>query len=169
MSGIIRRDATIDDAAALAKFFSDQYTATFGHLYDPADLAAFLENQTRESWAKELPDPDFAVRLAEQDGAIVGYAKFGPPHLPFTPSAGAAELRQLYIIPLHHGNGIANELIEWVCATARSRRASDLYLSVYVDNHRAHRFYAKLGFEEGRYAFMVGNQADEDIVMRLTL
>ena len=45
-----------------------------------------------------------------------------------------------------------------------------LYLSVFTDNHRARRFYSRYGFiEEGPYQFMVGNHADEDIVMRLDL
>ena len=58
----------------------------------------------------------------------------------------------------------------WVIATARERGAADLFLSVFIDNHRARRFYARYGFEEvGSYAFMVGTHADEDIVMRLGL
>ena len=53
---------------------------------------------------------------------------------------------------------------------ARSKTARHIQLSVYVDNHRARRFYERYGFEgEGRYAFMVGNHADEDIIMRLEL
>ena len=41
---------------------------------------------------------------------------------------------------------------------------------MYVDNHRARRFYERYGFEAvGRYTFMVGNHADEDHLMRLGL
>jgi RimJ/RimL family protein N-acetyltransferase len=40
-------------------------------------------------------------------------------------------------------------------------------LSVYVDNHRARRFYERHGFEPvGRYDFMVGSHADEDLILR---
>jgi ribosomal protein S18 acetylase RimI-like enzyme len=53
---------------------------------------------------------------------------------------------------------------------AGRRGADELYLSVFVDNHRARRFYKRYGFEAvGRYDFMVGTHADEDIVMRLSL
>jgi RimJ/RimL family protein N-acetyltransferase len=53
---------------------------------------------------------------------------------------------------------------------ARRRGALDLYLTVYVDNHRARRFYEGYGFEfVGPYTFMVGNHADEDHIMRLAL
>jgi GNAT superfamily N-acetyltransferase len=101
---------------------------------------------------------------------MVGYAKLGPPHLPFEPRGEAAELRQLYVVEEMKGQGVAHTLIDWVIEGARDRRADHLYLSVFTENHRARRFYEKLGFEaEGTYHFMVGNHADDDIVMRLKL
>ncbi len=167
---IIYRTATAEDAGALAELGEATFTATFGHLYRPEDLAIFLQNHSLENWAKELGDPAFAVRVAEVDGEMVGYAKLGPPHLPFEPRGEAAELRQLYVLEEMKGQGVAQTLIEWVIERARELRADHLYLSVFTDNHRARRFYEKFGFEpEGTYAFMVGTHADEDIVMRLQL
>lgn len=162
--------ATAADAEALAELGTRTFTATFGHLYQPADLALFLQNHSPRNWAKELGDPEFEVRVAEHHGALVAYAKLGPPHLPFEPRGEAMELRQLYVIEEWKGQGIADALIRWVIDRARDRRADYLYLSVFTDNHRARRFYKKYGFEpEGVYAFMVGTHADEDIVMRLKL
>ena len=47
------------------------------------------------------------------------------------------------------------------------RFAKELVLSVYVDNHRARRFYERYGFEVvGKYDFMVGSHADEDLILR---
>ena len=58
----------------------------------------------------------------------------------------------------------------WVIDHAEQRKGDDLYLSVFVDNHRARKFYERWGFvAEGSYAFMVGTHADEDIVMRRPL
>jgi GNAT superfamily N-acetyltransferase len=164
------RDATPADAASLATLGADSFTQTFGHLYAPADLALFLDTHSVAAWSAELGDPAFAVRIAEHDGAMIGYAKLGPPHLPFTPASGAIELRQFYVLGPWHGTGLAAALIEWVVATARARGADALFLSVFSDNHRARRFYARYGFEPvGTYAFMVGTHEDEDIVMRLAL
>ncbi|MDQ3080304.1 MAG: GNAT family N-acetyltransferase [Pseudomonadota bacterium] len=167
---IAYRSATPDDAAALAKLGADSFRETFGHLYAPADLALFLENHTTAAWEAELRDPAFAVRVAGADGAMIGYAKLGPAKLPFTPPAGSAELRQLYVLSPWHGAGVSAHLMKWVTDTARTSGATSLFLSVFTDNHRARRFYARFGFEPvGTYAFMVGTQADEDIVMRLAL
>ncbi|MDP9422967.1 MAG: GNAT family N-acetyltransferase [Pseudomonadota bacterium] len=164
------RIANAADAVALAELGARTFTDTFGHLYQPGDLEIFLQNHSPENWGKELNDSAFEVRVAERDGALVGYVKLGPPHLPFEPRGEAAELRQLYVVEEAKGQGIADELIRWVIERARDKRADHLYLSVFTENHRARRFYEKYGFEpEGTYAFMVGNHADEDIVMRLKL
>ena len=164
------RTATAADSPALAELGARTFTDTFGHLYQPADLELFLQNHSPYNWDKELADPAFAVRVAELDGRLVGYAKLGPPHLPFEPRGEAAELRQLYVLEEMKGQGVAQALIEWVIERARNLRADHLYLSVFTENHRARRFYERYGFEpEGTYAFMVGSHADEDIVMRLKL
>jgi ribosomal protein S18 acetylase RimI-like enzyme len=164
------RSATGADAAALAELGASTFTDTFGHLYEPNDLKVFLQNHSPENWDKELNDPAFEVRVAETEGRLVGYVKLGQPHLPFEPRGEAAELRQLYVVEAMKGQGIAQALMDWVIDRARRRRADYLYLSVFTENERARRFYEKYGFEpEGTYAFMVGNHADEDIVMRLKL
>jgi hypothetical protein len=97
MSAITYRMAGPEDAALLADLGRRTFTETFGHLYKPADLAAFLESHVPEKWAAELADPAFAVRLAEENGDAAGYAKLGPPSLPFEPRGPSIELRQFYV------------------------------------------------------------------------
>ena len=167
---ITYRNAVPQDAALLAALGRCTFVETFGHLYTAENLAAFLENHSEEKWRSELEDPAFAVRLAEADGEPVAYAKLGPPSLPFEPRGPSIELRQFYILGPWHGTGLAGELMNWVLTRARESGAADLYLSVFVDNHRAQRFYARYGFERiGRYGFQVGTHIDEDHVMRLKL
>lgn len=164
------RSATSADAPVIAALARQTFSDTFGHLYSAENLAAFLAIHTTENWAAEIADPAFAIRLAESDGEPVAYMKLGPPSLPFTPPSGAIELRQLYVVARHHGGGLARALMDQAVAEARARGCTALYLSVFTDNPRARRFYARCGFVEvGPYAFMVGDQADEDVVMRLDL
>lgn len=164
------RSGTLADAPAIGALFADTFTTTFGHLYRPADLAAFLDRFTPEAWRSELSDPALRFRLAEVEGALAGYAKIGPQTLPFEARGPALELRQLYLAPDWHGKGVAHRLMDWVIDEAARLRAEELFLSVYIDNERARRFYERFGFERvGRYDFMVGEHADEDIIMRLGL
>jgi diamine N-acetyltransferase len=170
MSGITYRKAVPADAARLASLGRRTFTETFGHLYTPENLAAFLLNHDEAKWRDELADPDFEIRLAEDDGEPVAYVKVGPPSLPFEPRGPSLELRQLYVLQPWQGGGVAAELMGWAIEQARMRGARDLYLSVFIDNHRARRFYDRHGFEVvGQFQFMVGNHADDERIMRLAL
>lgn len=164
------RNAVADDAHALAELGRRSFTETFGHLYSPENLAAFLTTHTAEGWREQLVSSDYSVKLVEEGSALIGYAKVGPPTLPFEPRGSPIELRQFYILKPWHGAGLADQLMAWVLDESRRRGADELCLSVFTDNHRARRFYARHGFTEiGPYTFMVGTHADEDIVMRLQL
>lgn len=162
------RDAAAADLPAIDRLFRDSFAATFGHLYAPADLAAFFARFTPDAWAAELTTHRF--RLAELGGVPVGYAKLGAVTMPTAHAPGDRELRQLYLTEQAKGTGIADALLRWTIDTARAEGAAMLFLSVYVDNARAIRFYTRHGFADiGAYAFMVGDHEDEDRIMKLTL
>ena len=60
--------------------------------------------------------------------------------------------------------------MDWAIDEAKSRGGTELYLTVYTENERARRLYKRYGFVAvGPYHFMVGKQADEDIIMRAYL
>ena len=167
---MIYRDATPPDLRAIDRVFRQSFRDTFAHLYRPEDLAEFLGQFTPEAWAGEFTDPRYRFRVSEVGGEVVGFVKLGPSALPFETKAKAIELRQLYVLKEHHGSGIAVALTDWAIEEARRQGFEELYLTVYVDNHRAKRFYDRYGFEAvGRYDFMVGHHADEDIIMRKML
>lgn len=170
MTGATWRDAGPEDAALLSAIGRQSFVETFGHLYTPENLAAFLEIHQPENWLAELTDPRFAVRLGFVEGVNAAYVKLGPPSLPFTPPRDSIELRQFYVLKPWQGAGLAPEMMDWVLAEARRRGAAEVYLSVFTENIRAQRFYDRYGFEAvGRYDFMVGSHADEDIVMKRAL
>lgn len=170
MSAVTCRDATLADAALLADLFTRTFTETFGHLYQPSDLRTFLDGVTQEAYAAELADPGFDIRIAFAGDEPVGFAKLGRPSLPVESPPNTLELWQIYVLKPWQGSGIGPLLYDRAVERARARGGEHLQLTVYVENHRAKAFYARRGFAEvGRYAFMVGNQADEDIIMRCRL
>jgi GNAT superfamily N-acetyltransferase len=134
-------------------------------------MATFLKQGSDEANAAELADADISVRFALIGGTPIGFCKVSSLKLPAPdPAPGAMELRQLYIYKPWQGLGIADVLTEWAKDTARARGAPELWLSVFTENPRARRFYARHGFEEvAPYHFMVGDQADEDILCRARL
>jgi len=168
---ITYRDARTIDGPALAAMARRSFTETFGTLYSESDLAAFLDEAFgANGLPSQLSDPNFAVRLALDDGEIIGFVKMGPVTFPGEWRPDAIELYQFYVLAPWQGQGVAQTLMEWSLEHARSHGAKEVILSVYVDNHRARRFYERYGFGEiGRYAFRVGETIDDDRIMRLVL
>lgn len=168
---IAYRDAVAADGPELAQMARRSFTDTFGTLYRQEDLALFLDQAFGSSGLPaDLTDPAYRVRVAIEQGRIVGYCKIGPVTFPGEWPETAMELHQLYILSDHHGAGLAPVLMDWALDAMRAQGASEVVLSVYVDNHRARRFYERYGFEEiGQYTFMVGSHEDDDRLMRLKL
>jgi ribosomal protein S18 acetylase RimI-like enzyme len=165
------------DAAGLSALAQRVFCQTFAHMnYPPDDLAAFLASAMGEaSYARQIADPAFCLRIARDEaGRMVGFIKCGPNDLPMPqgepPHATTRELHQLYVDEVAQGTGLADALMHVALDDAAAHAASAIYLSVYVDNHRAKRFYARHGFVEiGKNPFAVGSVIDDDRVWRLTV
>jgi ribosomal protein S18 acetylase RimI-like enzyme len=167
---ITYRDAAALDAAAIAAFAARTFIDSFGHLYPPKDLSAFLLAKYGPGvQARELAEADTRYRLALSGAAIVGYCMMGPVDMEVDKSE-ALELHRLYVDQHVKGAGVAAALMEDCLAWARSKGAKRLYLSVWENNHRAQAFYKRYGFEHiGEHSFMVGDAADRDFIWRLAL
>lgn len=164
------REGRPGDGPALDRVFDSSFCDTFAHLYAREDLDAFLSGFGIADWEAQLARRDYAFHVAEADGAIIGYAKLGPMKLPVETARRALLLDQIYVLKDRHGAGIGRQLLDRAIAEARRREAEELYLTVFTDNHRARQLYQRYGFSDvGPYKFMVGNHADEDIIMRLAL
>lgn len=165
------RLARIEDGPELAALAEHVFAATFGHLYPPEDFAAFAGQAFGPAGLPaQIGHPDYIINLALEDGRIVGFCKLGPVAFPGDWPAEAIELYQLYVHASQHGGGVGPALMDWAIATARGAGKREMILSVYIDNHRARRFYARYGFQDiGPYDFRVGNTIDHDRLMRLPL
>lgn len=162
------------DAEALSAFAEASFVHTFGHLYDPADLALFLSTwNPPERVRAQIEDPAYEIALVRSEAcAILGYIKMGPLDFDLPaeqPTDDAVELHQIYLAEAAKGTGLATRLMDWGIAWARER-ASILYLTVFTDNPRAQAVYRRYGFYDvGRNEFRVGNHVDEDRFFRLDL
>ena len=165
------RDGVPADAGAVHAMYRTSFDAIFGHLYSPENFETYVSTQGPDAFAAQLADPAYPFRLAEDAGGLVGFAKLGPPSLPYDASGrGCIELRQLYLLDAAKGTGVADTLMDWTLAEARRRGAVEMWLSVFSGNPRARAFYRRWGFDEvGRFDFMVGTHADDERLCRLQL
>ena len=165
------RDAVLADGPALAAMGRRCFTETFGPYFPAADLALHLETKFGpDGLPRELADPALRVRVAEADGAPVGWLKLGPMDLPVPHEPDALQLVQLYVLAPWQGAGVAAALMDWAIATARAQGAPALYLGVWEKGDRAIAFYRKHGFVTvGTAPYRLGTQLYQDPVMRLAL
>lgn len=165
---MIRR-ATPADAGALAAVGARTFADTFGHLYAPEDLQAFLdESHTADAYARYLADGAYALWLLEDAGRPLGYALAGPANLPHPDlRAGDGELKRLYVDAALQNGGWGAKLFGEALAWLQHEGPRTLWISVWSENHGAQRFYARHGFEKaGEYEFPVGRQRDREFIFR---
>lgn len=168
----VLRRATAADAPAVRSLFCRSFTATFGHLYPPDELADWLGGCTLERFAHECSSEDHGCLLGldAASGRLLGYCTLGPMALPVDSAQPWWVLRQLYLEEDAKGTGLAQALMAWALAESRARGFAELYLTVWIGNHRARRFYERHGFTEvGHYPFRVGSTVDDDRLLRLVL
>ena len=168
MTLAIRR-ATAQDAHVVSALAATTFTETFGALYPPDDLAAFL----REAYAVErqrtiLSHPDYALWLLEDDGEAVGHIAAGPCGLPHPDAApGDGEIKRLYLRQGWqnggHGARLMDAAMDWLLRDG----ARTLWVGVWSENHGAQRFYGRYGFGKvGEYLFPVGATRDLEFILR---
>jgi GNAT superfamily N-acetyltransferase len=170
MSLTIRR-ATPEDAGTLSRLSARTFTATFGHLYPPEDLAAFIAEAYAEDRQRViLSHPDYAVWLLEDGGEAVGHAAAGPCGLPHPDVApGDGELKRLYLLAPYQSGGWGGKLFDAAMEWLQRNGPCSLWIGVWSENHGARRFYARRGFEPvGEYLFPVGRVRDREFILRRT-
>ena len=165
---VIRR-AGPDDAQILARIGAETFVETFGRLYAPDDLAAFLVSAyDLERTRADLADPAKASWLVEAGGEAIGYALAGPcvlPHAGVTPACG--ELKRIYLRAAWQGGGLGGRLFGQVMEWLERDGPRDLWIGVWSENFGAQRFYTRHGFEKvGEYGFDVGKQTDLEFILR---
>jgi GNAT superfamily N-acetyltransferase len=112
------------------------------------------------TWAPELYDQlrllisERAGGAAEEDGriavmmcaeALVGYA-----YVTFTSAAETsyATVEDLIVASRLRGSGLGARFLEWIAVEAHSRGIVRLFLESGVENHRAHAFFERHGFQQ---------------------
>ena len=139
----------------------------------PEDIASFIDtNLSAARFAEYLADPHRAILTAARNGRIIGYAMLVRGLGDDTEvqravrTRPAAELSKLYLLPDHHGAGVAAALMDLTLATAEQWGVRCVWLGVNQANQRAQRFYTKSGFTiSGTRTFHVGARREDDFVM----
>ena len=167
-AAVVRR-ARLADAEALARIGALTFTETFGHLYPPHDLAAFLaEAHSTDRAAADLAAPHTAAWLVTVQDDVVGYALAGRCDLPHAEVAdGDGELKRIYLLSRARNGGLGGRLFDAAIGWLQEGGPRTVWIGVWSQNYGAQRFYARRGFAKvGEYGFAVGETIDREFILR---
>jgi ribosomal protein S18 acetylase RimI-like enzyme len=116
----------------------------------PAPSGGAVPARAREEIGRILRATDEKVRVAVEDGAVVGLCHtqvYDTPPQPSLTPARRAHIDSLVVLESARRRGIGRKLVDDAAAWGRSRGASEMVLTVWAGNHEAERFYHALGFD----------------------
>ncbi len=163
---------TPDLIPALSHLASETFTETFGFLYPPEDLAAFLQTSyALENLVAEVANTkDFWRIVLDDEDLAVGYLQCGPVGLPHVEANAQTqgELKRIYVRASHQGKGLGKTLMALALDHLKmANGAAPQWIGVWSQNHKAQALYASYGFEKvGEYQFKVGKTLDDEFILR---
>jgi GNAT superfamily N-acetyltransferase len=163
------REARPDEAAAYTAFAGDIFVKTYAAGNDPRLVSAHVLNTFGETkLAAELADSVRCVLVVEAaDGGWDAYVSMRANEIPAPiGSANAIEVERFYVGQDWHGHGVAKELMDVTIGRAKAAGYDTVWLGVWQHNHRAIRFYEKMGFAHvGWHTFIFGGEPEDDYLM----
>lgn len=114
------------------------------------------------SFQKIYQDTAHIVWVAENNSQVVGFCVVN------IINSSNAKISKIYVLPEHHGSGVAAMLIETAISLAKAQNIKVITLSVFSGNKRAKKFYNKFGFEFTEHVeFQMGREVHKDDLMKL--
>lgn len=135
------RTAAETDSLALGKIYSESWKVGYKGIIPQS----YLDALTAENRA---PKKVHNYIVAEADGKIVGLINVGLAR-DFSVSREIGELRAIYVLPRFWGSGAAAKLFAAGAERLKNEGYAGFYLWVLEENHRARKFYEKMGCRLG--------------------
>ena len=156
------------DAKLLALLSRQTYIESHGHfIEDKNDLKAYTENAFSVSKTEQdLNNTKNLFYIIYVNDLPVGYSKLvlNETHASIM-SQNNCRLERIYILSDFIPLKIGQQLLSFVEEKAKSLQFDTIWLSVYIKNNRAIRFYKKNEFKNvGELNFLVNGKAYENII-----
>ena len=137
---IVIRDAREADLAAMLAIYNDAVlTTTAVYDYQPRS------GEQQVAWFQAKQEQGLPVLVAEDGGAIAGFASYGP-FRPWPAYLHSVE-NSLYVAPGQRGRGIGTALLPALIQRAAGRGLHTMIAGIDATNEASLRLHAKFGFE----------------------
>mgnify|MGYP001115341649 CR=1 FL=1 len=150
--------ATLEHVKTLVPLSIEAFLPAHGHSSPKKDIESYINrNFSIENFKKELADPAFEYYLIYHNNKAVGFSKviFNIPHENVI-AQNVTKMERLYILKECYGLNLGAELMQFNIDLAKKNNQEGIWLEVWIENHRAIKFYTKMGFNIiGNYNFKV--------------
>jgi GNAT superfamily N-acetyltransferase len=142
-SAITVRTATAADSFAIAETHVASWRATYPGIVPQAYIDSLKVEEFAPRWHERLANPsDQHILVAEQGGAVCGFASGGPGRGQIEGHPG--ELYAIYLSPAAEGRGIGSRLF-WGIARALAWSGRNGMYAWALQQNPACRFYERIG------------------------
>ena len=172
MSSITIIPIGVAEVDALCAISCSTFSQTFLAQNTAEDMEAYLTSSfSVEKLTQEITNPNSAFFFAKENEQVLGYLKVNAGDAQTElKDLNAFEIERIYVDKAYLGKKIGQLLFEKAIKLAKSKNATYVWLGVWEENHRALAFYEKNGFVPfDKHVFMLGNDAQTDIMMKLLL
>jgi GNAT superfamily N-acetyltransferase len=165
--------ADLSHANLLSKLGAVTFSETFAHQNNPDDFNNYLQKSfNNEQIEKELNESGSTFLIAYYGAELGGYMRLRESDelQDKFPGKRLLELQRIYSLKNFIGKGIGKGLLNFAINFAKENGFDILWLGVWEHNHHANQFYKHFGFESfDSHVFMIGNDAQTDILMKLKI
>jgi len=153
MNEIEIRDAVIEDVMAMLVIYNEVVTSSTAIF---SEIERTFDDQLR--WLSERRAQDKPVLVVSCDGALVGYATYGP--FRTWPGYRHTVENSIYLAPAARGRGIGARLLSALLDRARAQGLHAVIAGIDGDNVVSMRLHEKLGFQKVAQLKEVGRKFD---------
>lgn len=141
--------AGIEHAELLSTIGKTSFLQAHGKSASEEDIATYVNNTyTPTVFAEELCNTDHLFHIIYSNDKAAGYSKI----LLNRPNTNVEQqsitkLERLYLLEDFYGQNLGAKLFDFNVDVSKSHGQLGIWLNVWVENHKAIRFYTKCGFK----------------------
>ena len=138
------RAAAITDVRSIADVYIRARRAAYAGFFPATYLDRLNIESATEVWASRLQEPGTSCFVAEDEGRIAGYVRFGPA---IEDPATLGEVFQLHVDPEYWRRSIGSRLLSEATHRMSEAGLRQAVLYVYTANENARTFYEHEGWQ----------------------
>lgn len=154
------RYATIDDAYCIASINVNGWKTAYKGIVSNEELESLDIEKAKKNAREHIITKPHELVVIENVNEIEGFIGFGKSRDEDV-SLSCAEIYAVYFDSKYFGNGSSQHLMDWIFNRLKEIGYEEVSIWFFKDNHRARRFYEKMGFVNGNKEKWYRNQAIE--------